>query len=492
MDVVVTEDQELFCATTRKFLGRECPLPAVRALARSDTGFDRDFWRQGAELGWTSLLVPAEFGGGAITGAGVTDLAALAELFGAHVAPGPLLPVNVVAAALARSGTPAQQADLLAGLCAGETIAAWADPDWPGSAAPAPVTASRDGNGFVLDGRAEPVEAGAQADVLLVTARSADGPVQLVVDPHARGVTVTPLASVDLVRRYARVHFDRGARRGFGALSARPRPPPPTSTGSASSPPSSRPPRWSVPRRSRSTSRWPGCSTATRSAARWRSYQVHQAPLRRHEAVARSRPRDRGGRGERARRAGPVGTRDRERRQGVRRRPPHRARAGVRPVARRHRPHLRARPPSLPAARRRRPPDATARRPTTGCGSPTSAMSASRCRALDVGRLQVGAARRDRARRERRGLPGPGAGVDRRPPAARRSGPPDRPALPARRRTTRRRSSPRSTATAACSACSGTAASRASASPRSTAGSVSPPSTSARSTRRRRLRDPRR
>ena len=72
---------------------------------------------------------------------------------------------------------------------------------------PAPVTAARDGNGFVLDGTAEPVEAGAQADVLLVTARSADGPVQLVVDPHARGVTVTPLASVDLVRRYARVDF---------------------------------------------------------------------------------------------------------------------------------------------------------------------------------------------------------------------------------------------------------------------------------------------
>jgi alkylation response protein AidB-like acyl-CoA dehydrogenase len=70
------------------------------------------------------------------------------------------------------------------------------------------VTAARDGGEIVLDGVATPVEAGAQADVLLVTAQSDDGPVQVVLDAHADGVTVTPLASVDLVRRYAHVEFD--------------------------------------------------------------------------------------------------------------------------------------------------------------------------------------------------------------------------------------------------------------------------------------------
>jgi alkylation response protein AidB-like acyl-CoA dehydrogenase len=207
VDIVMTEDQQLFCATTRRFLERECPLRTVRELARSDDGFERDYWRQGAELGWTSLLVPPAFGGGAITGAGVTDLAALAGLFGAHVAPGPLLPVNLVAAALARSGTPEQQADLLPRLCSGDAIAAWVDPE-PAAGEHGGVTAARDGNGLVLDGVKTPVEAGAQADVLLVTSRSADGPVQVVVDAQAEGVTVTPLASVDLTRRYARVEFD--------------------------------------------------------------------------------------------------------------------------------------------------------------------------------------------------------------------------------------------------------------------------------------------
>jgi len=218
VDAVVTEDQELFCATTRKFLGREGPLATVRALARSDAGFDRDYWRQGAALGWTSLLVPAALGGGAMTGAGITDLAALAEIFGAHVAPGPLLPVNVVAGAIARSGTAEQQAHLLPGLCGGDTVAAWAhlEPTAPGA-----VTVSRVADGFVLHGTKEPVEAGAQADVLLVSARSDDGPVQLLVDARAEGVAVTPLQSVDLVRRYARVEFD-AARVPASALVASP------------------------------------------------------------------------------------------------------------------------------------------------------------------------------------------------------------------------------------------------------------------------------
>jgi len=63
MELVLTDDQEFFRDTTRKFLGSECPLPKVRELRGNDAGFEPDFWRQGAELGWTSLLVPEEFGG---------------------------------------------------------------------------------------------------------------------------------------------------------------------------------------------------------------------------------------------------------------------------------------------------------------------------------------------------------------------------------------------------------------------------------------------
>src|SRR5262249_5067607 len=109
MEIRLSDDQEFFRETTHKFLDSECPIVKVRELRDSPDGFERDFWRQGAELGWTSLLVPEELGGGSISGAGVVDLTLVADAFGAHVAPGPLLPTNVVAAALARSGTEAHQ-----------------------------------------------------------------------------------------------------------------------------------------------------------------------------------------------------------------------------------------------------------------------------------------------------------------------------------------------------------------------------------------------
>src|SRR6476469_8134618 len=98
MEVTLSDDQEFFRDTTRKFLESECPIVKVRELAASDAGFERDYWRQGAELGWTSLLVPEDLGGGSISGSGAADLALVADAFGAHVAPGPLLPCSVVAA----------------------------------------------------------------------------------------------------------------------------------------------------------------------------------------------------------------------------------------------------------------------------------------------------------------------------------------------------------------------------------------------------------
>ncbi len=104
MEVSLTEDQQFFRDTTRRYLETECPIATVRSLHHSDTGFDRDYWRQGADLGWTSLLVPEALGGGSISGNGVIDLTLVAEEFGRHASPGPLVPANVVAAAIRALG----------------------------------------------------------------------------------------------------------------------------------------------------------------------------------------------------------------------------------------------------------------------------------------------------------------------------------------------------------------------------------------------------
>jgi alkylation response protein AidB-like acyl-CoA dehydrogenase len=204
VELELSEEQQLYVETTRRFLAAEVPLTVVRELEASPDGFDRGWWRRGCELGWTSMLVPEADGGGSLSEHGLLDLVLVAEEMGALVSPGPLTPVNVVASALAAGGTADQRAAHLPGLIAGEAVAAWTGP--------APVAAARDGDGWVLTGIASPVEAAAQATLLLVTAAEADGSTTLLLVPaDTAGVTVTPLRSLDLVRRYAEVRVDSAA-----------------------------------------------------------------------------------------------------------------------------------------------------------------------------------------------------------------------------------------------------------------------------------------
>ena len=220
MELELSEDQEFFRETTAKFLTAECPLTTLRSLESNPDGFDREFWRRGAELGWTSMLVPEADGGGSLSEHGLLDLVLVAEEMGRLVAPGPLVPVNVVAAALARSGSAEQRAEVLPGLLSGEQVAAWAQPTNV-SEAPRPlsgrepsktlvggVRATASGDGFVLSGVAAPVEAGAQAAHLLVSAEAAEGPTQFLIRADTPGVTITPMGGLDLVRRFAEVRLD--------------------------------------------------------------------------------------------------------------------------------------------------------------------------------------------------------------------------------------------------------------------------------------------
>jgi alkylation response protein AidB-like acyl-CoA dehydrogenase len=200
VDLELSEDQRFFLDTTRKFLASEAPVSWVRTLEDDPAGFPAEWWRRGAALGWTSLLVPEADGGGSIGEHGLCDLVLVAEEMGRCVSPGPLVPVNVVAAAIAAGGTPAQKEEVLPGLLDGSEVAAWTGPGV--------VEAAPEGDAYRLSGRAAPVEAGAQAGCLLVSAHGPQGPVLVLVGPHDPGVTVTPLGGLDLVRRFAEVRFE--------------------------------------------------------------------------------------------------------------------------------------------------------------------------------------------------------------------------------------------------------------------------------------------
>ena len=59
MDFGFGEDQELLRTTTRRFLTEHQSLAEVRRSLEEPELFDAAIWRQGADLGWTAMLVPA-------------------------------------------------------------------------------------------------------------------------------------------------------------------------------------------------------------------------------------------------------------------------------------------------------------------------------------------------------------------------------------------------------------------------------------------------
>jgi alkylation response protein AidB-like acyl-CoA dehydrogenase len=210
MTAVDSPEKILFASTTQAFLEKEAPLRRVRELHAAGVSFDPAWWQRAAELGWTSLLVPEDLGGGSVSGSGFADLAMVAEQLGKTVAPGPLYPVSIVLAALAECAEGQAHAATIESLMSGETVASWAvsEPGRGWAPLDPSVTAAQTDSGYRIDGTKDRVEAGAQSALLLVVARSGDEIRQFLVPTDAPGVQVVPQQSIDLVKQYARVQFD--------------------------------------------------------------------------------------------------------------------------------------------------------------------------------------------------------------------------------------------------------------------------------------------
>ncbi len=207
MLVDLEADQEFFRDTTVRFLADKVPTSTLRDLRDNDAGFDDGYWRFGAELGWTSLLVDEADGGGSVSESGLVDLSLVAYAFGAAAAPGPLLPVAIVAGALSSSGG---HEDVLASLLDGTTVASWCYGEGPPNEFIGSIRTEirRDGSDLVLDGVKRPVESANRASQLLVTGHSDGGITQVIVPSDSTGITVRPMHSVDLTRRFSVVEFD--------------------------------------------------------------------------------------------------------------------------------------------------------------------------------------------------------------------------------------------------------------------------------------------
>jgi alkylation response protein AidB-like acyl-CoA dehydrogenase len=200
----LTDEQQAIKATAKGFLAARYKSERIRELADSDTGFDQAEWAEMAELGWTGLALPEEWGG---QGLGIVDLAVLFEEMGYSLAPSPLFSNTIVGMALALCGSDDQRERYLRPLATGEKrgVPALWDAGSPATPGGFTLEAKADGDDLVLDGEKVLVPDAASADFFAIA--TADGHRHLV-DAGADGVTVVPEPSIDLTRRLFSVRLD--------------------------------------------------------------------------------------------------------------------------------------------------------------------------------------------------------------------------------------------------------------------------------------------
>lgn len=214
MALVLNEEQVLLRDSARSLITDKAPVSHFRALRdkQDKDGFSRDLWKTFAEMGFTGLLVPEEFGGSEL---GYVEAGIVAEEIGHTLLPSPFLASSVLTAStLARGGSKAQKSEYLPKIADGSTIGALAT-DEGGKHRPHTITvkATRSGNGFKLKGAKAFVVDGHVADLLVVAARTAGadndakGITLFLVDPKAKGIAIERTAMVD-AHNAARIAFN--------------------------------------------------------------------------------------------------------------------------------------------------------------------------------------------------------------------------------------------------------------------------------------------
>src|ERR1700730_7154616 len=120
MDFAFSEEQEMLRRSARDFLAKECGSKVVRKLMEGPDPYDPVLWRKMADLGWTALGIPEQYGG---VGS-FLDLVVVLEEAGRALLPGPFFAtMGLAVPALIEAGTEAQKKEVLGAIADGSAPA---------------------------------------------------------------------------------------------------------------------------------------------------------------------------------------------------------------------------------------------------------------------------------------------------------------------------------------------------------------------------------
>jgi len=203
MDFSYNEIQAMLDDSVEKFIANDYDFDTRQKYAASERGFSPEVWQTFAELGWTSVPFSDEDGG---FGGGPADLMVLMLRFGKGLVVEPYL-ANIVLAGgiLRRAASNEQKARWLHPIIAGElqSALAYAEPQSRYDIADVRTTASADGDGWVINGSKGVVFNGGNAELLIVSARTAgkqndeDGITLFAIPADSDGLSIRSYPTVD-------------------------------------------------------------------------------------------------------------------------------------------------------------------------------------------------------------------------------------------------------------------------------------------------------
>ena len=124
MDLDFTSEQTMLRDSAAKFFVNECNFEKVKHIEETEEGYSPELWQKVAELGWTGMYFPEDYGG---YGGTFMDLVIIQEEIGKAVFPSPFFSTVIQCGLLIlEGGTEEQKTDLLGRIAEGSLIMALA------------------------------------------------------------------------------------------------------------------------------------------------------------------------------------------------------------------------------------------------------------------------------------------------------------------------------------------------------------------------------
>lgn len=211
MALVLTEEQDMLKTSARDFLKEKAPVATLRKLRddKDPQGYNSKVWQEMVEAGWSSLIIPEQYGG---LGYGFVGLGQVLEETGRTLTASPLVSTALIGAStLILAGSQEQKETLLPQITEGKLILAMAlEETKQHNPSHIQMVAEDEGDKYLLNGKKYFVLDGHIANKFIVVARiqggNNDGLSLFLVDSNAEGVSITRQTMMDS-RNAATVSF---------------------------------------------------------------------------------------------------------------------------------------------------------------------------------------------------------------------------------------------------------------------------------------------